>query len=89
MPNFALDDMYEEYNTKRMPTLLNRMIKKNPDYAECTIVTYIVKDSGETRIMVCPTRDEVRQIFLSPHCQEARTVRGADPSEDSEEADAA
>ncbi len=89
MPNFALDDMYEEYNTKTMRTLLNRMIKKNPEYSECTIVTYVVKDSGETRIMVCPSRDEVRQIFLSPHCQDARTVRAADPSEESEEADAA
>ena len=89
MPNFALDDMYEEHGTQRMRTLLNRMIKKNPEYAECTIVTYVVKDSGETRIMVCPSRDEVRQIFLSPHCQDARTVRAADPPEESEEADAA
>lgn len=88
MPNFALDDMYEEHNTKTMRTLINRMLKKNPDWAECTIVTYVVKDSGETRIMVCPTRDEVRQIFLSPHCTEARTVRAADEPEE-EEADAA
>lgn len=89
MPNFALDDLYEEYNAKTLRTLLNRMLKKNPEYAGCTIVTYVVNDSGETRMMVCPTRDEVRQIFLSPHCRDARTVRAADKPEESEEADAA
>lgn len=88
MPNFALDDLFEEHKTKNLRTLLNRMLKKTPEWAECTIVTYVVKDTGETRMMVCPTRDEVRQIFLSPHCTDARTVRSADKPEESE-ADAA
>lgn len=89
MPNFALEDLQEEYRSKNMRTLVNRMLKKHPDWTECAIVAYVVKDTEETRVMVCPTRDEVRQIFLSPHCRDARTVRPADPVEETEEADAA
>ena len=86
MPNFALADMQTEYKSKNMRVLLARMIKKHPDWAECTVVTYVVNDTGETRMMVCPTRDEVRQIFLSPHCRDAHTVRAPDKVEESEAA---
>lgn len=89
MPNFALADLQKEYNTNRKRTMINRMLREHPDWAECTIVTYVVKDTGESRVMVCPTRDEVRQIFLSPHCRDARTLRQADEPEEEEEADAA
>lgn len=78
MPNFSLVQLHDEYKTKNMRVLLSRLLKKHPEWAECTIVTYIVNDTGETRMMVCPTRDEVRQIFLSPHCRDAQTIRAAD-----------
>ncbi|MDX1623724.1 MAG: hypothetical protein R3199_07060 [Gemmatimonadota bacterium] len=90
MPNFSLEDLKKEYETDRMRTLINRMLREHPDWAECSIVSYVVNDTGETRVMVCPTQDEVRQIFLSPHCREARTLRVADEPETEEaEADAA
>ncbi|HUP19719.1 MAG TPA: hypothetical protein VM778_07170 [Gemmatimonadota bacterium] len=86
MPNFSLALMQTEYKTKNMRVLLARMIKKHPEWSECTIVTYVVTDTGDTRIMVCPSKDEVRQIFLSPHCRNAHTVRAADKAEESEAA---
>jgi len=86
MPNFDLRKLQQEYNTKNLRVLLSRMLKKHPDYGDCTIVTYEVVDSGDTRLMVCGTRDEVRQVFLSPHCRAARTVRAADQSENSDAA---
>jgi hypothetical protein len=57
-----------------MRVLLSRLIKKNPEFRDRTIVTYEVRDSGDMRLQVCADRDEVRQVFLSPHCREARTV---------------
>lgn len=77
MPNFNLHNLHKEYDTKNMRVLLSRMLKSHPEYADHTIVTYEVLDSGETRLQVCTSRDEVRQVFLSPHCSEARTVRAA------------
>ena len=78
MPNFALEALRTEYKTKNMRVLLARLLKRHPEWSGCTIVSYVVKDTGETRVMVCPTRDEVRQIFLSPHCKDAVTLRAAD-----------
>jgi hypothetical protein len=40
-----------------------------------------VRDTGDFRLQVCINRDEVRQVFLSPHCTEARTVRQPDQEE--------
>ena len=74
MPNYDLHKLHEEYNTKNMRVLVSRLLKKNPEFRERTIVTYEVRDSGDIRLQVCSDRDEVRQVFLSPHCRQARTV---------------
>jgi len=74
MPNYDLHKLHTEYNTKNIRVLLSRLIKKNPEFRDCTIVTYEVRDSGDIRLQVCNDRDEVRQVFLSPHCKQARTV---------------
>lgn len=80
MLNFDLQSLQEEYRSKNMRVLLSRMIKEHPEYAEHTIVTYEVRDTGGTRLQVCKSRDEVRQVFLSPHCTSARTVRTPEPN---------
>lgn len=88
MHNFDLAELQDEYNTKTMRVLLKRMVKKNPEFENLTVVTYEVSDTGTQRLQVCETRDEVRQIFLSPHCRDARTVqRGKD--EEADQSDAA
>lgn len=74
MPNYDLHKLHTEYGTKNIRVLLSRLLKKNPDFRERTIVTYEVRDSGDIRLQVCLNRDEVRQVFLSPHCRQARTV---------------
>lgn len=88
MPNYDLYKLREEYNTRNMRVLLSRLLKKNPEFRECTIVTYEVRDSGDIRLQVCTDRDEVRQVFLSPHCREARTVWTA-PADEESKSDAA
>lgn len=80
MLNFGLQSLQKKYATKNIRVLLARMLKEHPDYAEHTIVTYEVRDSGDTRLQVCTTRDEVRQVFLSPHCTAARTIRTPSPN---------
>ena len=75
MPNFDLTTLESEYKTKNLSVLLKRMLKRHPEYKEHTIVRYEVRDSGDTRIQVCVSRDEVRQVFLSPHCRDAQTLR--------------
>lgn len=88
MHNFDLAELQDEYNTKTMRVLLKRMTKKNPEFENLTIVTYEVADTGTQRLQVCENRDEVRQIFLSPHCCAARTVqRGTE--EETDQSDAA
>ncbi|CAN5774593.1 hypothetical protein BH20GEM1_BH20GEM1_03080 [soil metagenome] len=74
MPNYDLHKLHTEYNTKNIRVLLSRLMKKNPEFRDRTIVTYEVRDSGDIRLQVCNDRDEVRQVFLSPHCKAARTV---------------
>ncbi|MGH7543443.1 MAG: hypothetical protein ACREK7_05840 [Gemmatimonadota bacterium] len=81
MPNFDLTALQGEYKSRNMRVLLSRLLKRNPDFRSGTIVTYKVRDTGDFRLQVCTNRDEVRQIFLSPHCTEARTVRQPDPEE--------
>ncbi|MGH7587341.1 MAG: hypothetical protein ACRELU_01995 [Gemmatimonadota bacterium] len=81
MPNFDLTALQGEYKSRNMRVLLSRLLKRNPDYRSGTIVTYKVRDTGDFRLQVCTNRDEVRQIFLSPHCTEARTVRQPDAEE--------
>ena len=66
MPNYDLHKLHAEYNTKNMRVLLSRLLKKNPEFRDRTIVTYEVRDSGDMRLQVCVDRDEVRQVFLSP-----------------------
>lgn len=83
MPNYDLQKLRVEYNTKNIRVLVSRLLKKNPEFRERTIVTYEVRDSGDTRLQVCANRDEVRQVFLSPHCREARTVWTAPTNGDS------
>jgi hypothetical protein len=75
MPNFDLNGLKKQYKTNNMRVLMARMVKQHPEYGECTFVTYQVRDSGDTRLQVCTTREEVRQVFLSPHCRGAVTVR--------------
>jgi hypothetical protein len=77
MPNFDLTGLKKQYKTNNLRVLISRMVKQHPEYDEGTFVTYEVRDTGGTRLQVCMTRDEVRQIFLSPHCREAVTVRRA------------
>ena len=74
MPNYDLHKLHTEFDTKNIRVLLSRLMKKNPEFRERTIVTYEVRDTGDMRLQVCSDRDEVRQVFLSPHCREARTV---------------
>lgn len=81
MPNFDLTALQGEYKSRNMRVLLSRLLKRHPDFRSGTIVTYKVRDTGDFRLQVCTNRDEVRQIFLSPHCAEARTVRQPDPEE--------
>lgn len=81
MPNFDLTTLQGEYKSRNMRVLLSRLLKRHPDFRSGTIVTYKVRDTGDFRLQVCTNRDEVRQIFLSPHCTEARTVRQPDPEE--------
>lgn len=81
MPNFDLAALQREYKTRNMRVLLSRILKRHPDYRSGTIVTYKVRDTGDFRLQICTNRDEVRQVFLSPHCTEARTVRQPDPQE--------
>ncbi|HKY60257.1 MAG TPA: hypothetical protein VJP59_04520 [Gemmatimonadota bacterium] len=81
MPNFDLAALQSEYKTRNMRVLLSRLLKRHPDFRSGTIVTYKVRDTGDFRLQVCTERDEVRQVFLSPHCTEARTVRQPDPEE--------
>lgn len=83
MPNYDLHKLHDEYNTRNMRVLVSRLLKKNPDFRERTIVTYEVRDTGDIRLQVCADRDEVRQVFLSPHCRQARTVYTAPEEEDS------
>ncbi len=75
MANFDLHDLKKQYKTNNIRVLMSRMVKQHPEYDECTFVTYQVLDTGGTRLQVCQTREEVRQIFLSPHCADAVTVR--------------
>lgn len=86
MSNFDLHQLHRTYNTTDLKGLLGQLLKECPEYATQTIVTYTVRDTGETRLMACRSRDEVRQVFLSPHCTDARTVRAADPVEESDAA---
>lgn len=86
MPNFDLSALQERYKTRNMRVLLSRLLKSQPDYRAGTIVTYKVRDTGDFRLQVCTDRDEVRQIFLSPHCADARTVRQPDVEETSDAA---
>ena len=86
MPNFDLSALQERYKTRNMRVLLSRLLKTQPDYRAGTIVTYKVRDTGDFRLQVCTDRDEVRQIFLSPHCADARTVRQPDVEETSDAA---
>jgi hypothetical protein len=86
MPNFDLSALQDKYKTRNMRVLLSRLLKEHPDYRAGTIVTYKVRDTGDFRVQVCTNRDEVRQVFLSPHCTEARTVRQADPTEEKSDA---
>lgn len=81
MPNFDLAALQHEHKTRNMRVLLSRLLKRHPDFRSGTIVTYKVRDTGDFRLQVCINRDEVRQVFLSPHCTEARTVRQPDPEE--------
>ena len=81
MPNFDLAALQDEYKSRNMRVLLSRLLKRHPDFRSGTIVTYKVRDTGDFRLQVCTDRDEVRQVFLSPHCTEARTVRQPDPKE--------
>jgi hypothetical protein len=81
MPNFDLAALQGEYKSRNMRVLLSRLLKRHPDFRSGTIVTYKVRDTGDFRLQVCTNRDEVRQIFLSPHCTEARTIRQPDPEE--------
>jgi hypothetical protein len=74
MPNYDLHKLHTEFDTKNIRVLLSRLMKKNPEFRERTIVTYEVRDTGDMRLQVCSDRDEVRQVVLSPHCREARTV---------------
>lgn len=75
MPNFDLTTLKQQYKTNNIRVLLSRMVKQHPEYSDCTFVTYLVRDNGETRLQVCGSRDEVRQVFISPHCTDAVTVR--------------
>ncbi|MBA2634847.1 MAG: hypothetical protein H0U86_17935, partial [Chloroflexi bacterium] len=75
--------LQKEHNTRNIRVLLSRLLKNHPEYRQRTIVVYQVRDTGGSRLQVCMNRDEVRQVFLSPHCAEARTVRAADPEEES------
>lgn len=86
MPNFDLVKLQKQYDTKNTRVLLSRLLKEHPDYKTQTIVTYQVRDTGDTRLQVCSSRDEVRQVFLSPHCSDARTLRAPDPEETSDAA---
>ncbi|MGH7550803.1 MAG: hypothetical protein ACREMD_11395 [Gemmatimonadota bacterium] len=86
MPNFDLSALQDQYRTRNMRVLLSRLLKRQPDYRAGTIVTYKVRDTGDFRLQICTNRDEVRQIFLSPHCAEARTVRQPDPEEEKSDA---
>lgn len=86
MPNFDLSALQKRYDTRNMRVLLSRLLKENPEYKRNTIVAYQVRDTGDIRVQVCTSRDEVRQVFLSPHCEEARTLRAADPDEKSDAA---
>ena len=75
MPNYDLHKLHTEFDTRNIRVLLSRLMKKNPEFRERTIVTYEVRDTGDMRLQVCSDRDEVRQVFLSPHCRDAVTVR--------------
>ncbi|HUP01003.1 MAG TPA: hypothetical protein VM737_05715 [Gemmatimonadota bacterium] len=86
MPNFDLSALQKRYAARNMRVLVSRLLKDHPEYKRNTIVTYQVRDTGDTRLQVCTSRDEVRQVFLSPHCEEARTLRAADPDETSDAA---
>lgn len=86
MPNFDLTELQDRFDTRNMRVLLSRLLKRHPDYRAGTIVTYKVRDTGDFRLQICTDRDEVRQVFLSPHCTEARTVRQPDPEEKSDAA---
>ncbi|MFN2420708.1 MAG: hypothetical protein ABR527_04935 [Gemmatimonadota bacterium] len=82
MPNFDLIALKKQYKTNNIRVLISRMLKQHPEYGESAFVTYQVRDSGDTRLQVCATRDEVRQVFISPHCRDAITVRrGANGAE--------
>ena len=89
MANFDLEKLRDRYSTRNMRVLLARMLKDRPEYKKQTIVTYEVRDTGGTRLQVCAGRDELRQVFLSPHCKDARTVRTPDPEPKDEQSDAA
>ena len=86
MPNFDLSALKKQYKTNNMRVLMSRMLKQHPEYDDFTIVMYQVRDSGDTRLQICETREEVRQVFISPHCRDAVTVRrgsnGADKKPD-------
>ena len=46
MPNYDLHKLHAEYNTKNMRVLLSRLLKKNPEFRDRTIVTYEVRTAG-------------------------------------------
>ena len=85
MPNFDLAKLESEYKTRKLSVILKRMLKRHPEYEEHTIVRYEVRDSGDTRVQVCTSRDEVRQVFLSPHCRDAHTLRRGAAEENGDE----
>ena len=89
MANFDLEVLQDQYDTRNMRVLVSRLLKDHPDFRTRTIVTYQVRDTGGSRLQVCNGRDELRQVFLSPHCSGARTVRNADPEPEEEQSDAA
>ena len=89
MANFDLEKLREQYSTRNMRVLLARMLKDRPEYRTQTIVIYQVRDTGGTRLQTCDGRDELRQVFLSPHCKDARTIRVPDPELQDEQSDAA
>lgn len=85
MANYPLSALQDQYATRNMRVLLSRLLKEHPEYRRQTIVTYQVLDTGDQRLQICDGRDELRQVFLSPHCTDARTVRTPDPDPQDEQ----
>jgi hypothetical protein len=53
------------------------------------LLARMLSDTGGTRLQICAGRDELRQVFLSPHCKDAQTIRTPDPGPQDEQSDAA